>query len=187
MIVGLAERAGAGVFNSAALVGPEGVRQVYRKAHLFRREKALFDPGQTGFAVTRIAEIDLAVGILVCFDWAFPEAAGTLARRGADLIAHPSNLVLEHAFRAVPVRALENRVYFVTANRYGVEPGPDGPCRFRGGSFVATPGGAIARRAPAAEDAIGLVAVDPAAARDKRITPENDLVRDRRPQLYGER
>jgi len=185
LVVGLAERKGERLYNSAALIGAAGVIGVYRKVHLFRREKQIFDPGDSGFAVFRVGELRL--GVMVCFDWAFPEAAGTLARRGAQLIAHPANLVLPHARRAMPVRCLENRVFAITANRYGTEPGPDGPLVFRGESLIAAPSGEELAAAPPDRDHLAVVSIDPTDADDKRLTPENHVFEDRRPELYGEK
>ena len=185
LVVGLAERDGERLFNSAAVIGEAGVRAVYRKVHLFRREKQLFDPGDSGFTVVRLGALRL--GVMICFDWAFPEAAGTLARRGAQLIAHPANLVLPHARRAMPVRCLENRVFAITANRWGEEPGPDGPLVFGGESMIVSPTGAELAVAPPTENHLQIVSIDPADADDKRLTPENHVFDDRRPELYGEK
>jgi predicted amidohydrolase len=184
LVVGLAERDGERLFNSAVIVDESGVRAVYRKAHLFRREKQLFDPGDSGFAVTDVA--GLRLGLMVCFDWAFPDAAGTLARRGAQLIAHPANLVLGHARRAIPVRCLENRVFAITANRWGEEPGPEDALTFRGESLIVSPEGEELAVGPAAGDEVRVVTIDPAAADDKLLTPENHVFEDRRPELYSE-
>jgi predicted amidohydrolase len=186
LVVGIAERAGDRLYNSAALIGPGGVLAVYRKAHLFRHEKQLFDPGDTGFPVARLEPTGLRVGLMICFDWAFPEAAGTLARRGAQLVAHPSNLVLPHARRALPIRCLENRVFAITANRYGDEEGPDGPLHFRGESLIVSPRGDVLAAAPVVGDELRTVSIAPADADDKLITPQNHLFDDRRPELYGE-
>ena len=75
------------VYNSAAIVGPEGSSGLYRKVHLFDREKLFFAPGDLGFQVfdTTFGRI----GIMICFDWYFPESARTLALKGAQIIAHP--------------------------------------------------------------------------------------------------
>lgn len=185
LVAGLAERDGDRLFNSAVLVGPSGVIATNRKSHLFWNEKAIFDPGDTGFTVHRAGGI--AIGIMICFDWAFPEAAGTLARRGAQLIAHPSNLVLPLARRAMPVRCLENRVFAITANRWGEEAGPDGPLRFRGESMILSPRGEELAVGPAEDDQVQIVAIDPGEADDKHLTPTNHVFDDRRPELYGER
>jgi predicted amidohydrolase len=185
LVAGLAERDGDRLFNSAAVIGAAGVRAVYRKAHLFRHEKQLFDPGDSGFVVVRLD--GLRLGVMICFDWAFPDAAGTLARRGAQLIAHPANLVLAHARRAMPVRCLENRVFAITANRWGEEPGPDGPLAFRGESMIVAPTGDELTVGPPAADQVAIVSIDPADADQKLLTPENHVFADRRPELYGEK
>lgn len=185
LVVGLAERDGERLYNSAAVIGAAGVRAVYRKAHLFRREKQIFDPGDSGFAVIRLDE--LCLGVMICFDWAFPEAAGTLARRGAQLIAHPANLVLSHARRAMPVRCLENRVFAITANRWGEEPDTDGPLRFRGESMIISPVGEELAVGPREGDEVRVLTIDLSAADDKHLTPENHVFEDRRPELYGEK
>jgi predicted amidohydrolase len=184
LVVGLAEREGERVFNSAAVIDAGGVKAVYRKAHLFRREKQIFDPGDSGFEVVEIP--GLRLGLMICFDWAFPDAAGTLARRGAQLIAHPANLVLDHARRAMPVRCLENRVFAVTANRWGSEAGPDGPVAFNGRSMILAPDGEELAIGPQAGDQIRVVTIDPAAADDKLLTDQNHVIEDRRPELYSE-
>jgi predicted amidohydrolase len=123
--------------------------------------------------------------MMVCFDWAFAESAGTLARRGAHLIAHPANLILPHAQRAMPVRCLENRVFAVTANRWGEEQGPDGPLRFSGRSMVLSPRGEELALARATGDEVKVVEVNLALAEDKRLTPRNHVIDDRRPGHYG--
>ena len=82
-------------------------------------------PGDGRFPVVEHA--GPRVGVMICFDWIFPEAARILALEGADVIAHPSNLVLPWCQRAMPIRALENGVYTVTANRIGEEHRPPRP------------------------------------------------------------
>ena len=85
LVAGLAERAGDRVYNSAVLVGPSGLVGLYRKTHLFDEEMLHFSPGDTGFPVFDIGQA--RVGVMVCFDWFYPESARTLALKGADLIA----------------------------------------------------------------------------------------------------
>ena len=124
MVSGLNERDGDRLYNSAVLVGPEGYVGRYRKLHLFMNEKDYFQPGDAGLPVFDIGACK--VGMLVCFDWQFPEAWRVLALKGADVICHPANLVLPGlAQRAVPIHALTNRVYVVTGNRTGTEGGLD--------------------------------------------------------------
>ncbi|MCP4601720.1 MAG: hypothetical protein GY847_14595 [Proteobacteria bacterium] len=184
LVVGFAEIDGNELFNTAALIGPDGVVAKVRKAHLFLGEKDLFSPGDTGFHTVDIGA--LKVGTMICFDWVFPECAGTLARRGAHVIAHPSNLVLPYALKAMPVRCIENRVFAVTCNRWGQEMGPEGPLRFRGESMIISPTGELLASAPSNADDVQVIEIDPKDAENKWITPRNHLIEDRRPELYDE-
>ncbi len=184
IVTGFAERARSGLYNSAAAVGAGGVLQVYRKTHLFADEKTLFQPGDTGFRIFEHA--GARIGMMVCFDWYFPESARALALAGAQIIAHPSNLVLPHCQTAMVTRCLENRVYAITTNRYGTEALPDGrSLTFTGASQIMTPRGERLCQAPVAGDAVLVIEIDPGLADDKRVTPRNDLFADRRPALYA--
>ncbi|MDH4028172.1 MAG: acyltransferase [Nitrospirota bacterium] len=180
---GLPERDGDRFYNSAVLTGPEGFIGVYRKTHLFFEENLYFTPGDTGFKVwdTEIGRI----GIMICFDWFFPEAMRTLAVMGADVVAHPSNLVLPFCPDSMPVRCLENRVFAVTSNRTGTENRKEGQSlTFIGKSEIVSPKGEILVRAPEDRDALLITEIDPQTARDKTLNPFNDLIRDRRPGFY---
>ncbi len=184
LVAGLAERVGDQCYNSAVLVGPGGWLGTYRKAHLFYEETLFFAPGDTGF---RVWDIGLArVGLLICFDWFYPEAARTLALRGADFLCHPANLVLPHCPDAMVTRCLENRVFSITANRIGSEErGGKRRLTYIGQSEIVTPGGHILYRAPQDREDLTILEVDPREARDKTLNQYNDLLRDRRPGLYG--
>jgi predicted amidohydrolase len=180
LATGLCERDGERLFNSAVLLDGDGVRGHYRKLHLFDREREVFEPGDLGLPVFRLGGV--RVGLLVCFDWMFPEAWRSLALDGAQLIAHPSNLVLPGACQqAVPAHALINRLFVATANRVGSE----GDLTFTGRSLVAGPDGAVLAAAGAEEETVLAVAIDPLRALDKRVTPRNDALADRRPDTYG--
>jgi predicted amidohydrolase len=183
IVCGLAEREGGRLFNSAVLVGPDGIVACYRKVHLFRFEKELFEPGETGFSVHEVA--GARIGMLVCFDWIYPEAARSLALAGADVIAHPSNLVLPHAQRAIVTRCLENRLYWILANRTGTEHEGGTSLAFTGRSRIGGPDGRVLADAGPDETRLEIVDIDPSASRDKQVTPENDLLADRLPALYG--
>jgi predicted amidohydrolase len=187
VVIGLPERGADGIYNSAALVGPAGVEAVYRKAHLFGEEKLHFAPGRSGFGVSVIEARGqkARVGLLVCFDHFFPEAARTLALAGAQIICHPSNLVLpEYGQLSTRVRSFENRVFWILANRHGTEGREDRALTFTGGSQITAPDGRILARAPESGDSVTVVEVDPAQADNKRVTARNDLWADRRPELY---
>jgi predicted amidohydrolase len=183
IVVGMAERLGEQSYNSAVYVGPDGPLAVYRKVHLFDRERALFVPGPDPFAVHPLGAHRL--GMMVCFDWLFPEAARSLALLGADLIAHPSNLVLPFCQAAMTTRALENGVFCATANRVGTERRAGTELTFTGRSQLVDPQGKVLVRAPAEGEATLVVDVDLAAARDKTINTSNDRFRDRRPECYA--
>lgn len=168
-------------FNSAALVGAEGLLAVYRKIHLFMDELGLFEPGDEPFFVTEGAGARL--GVMICFDWYFPEAARSLALRGAQIILHPANLVLPFCQDAMITRCLENRVFAVTANRGGAEMRQGRPMPFTGRSQIARPDGTY-DRLPDDRDAVLTARINPTLADNKSISPQNDLLRDRRPTLY---
>jgi predicted amidohydrolase len=180
IVAGFNERGPDGLYNSAVLVGPHGVIGTYRKLHLFLNEKDFFKPGNQGLPVFDIGKGK--IGILICFDWIFPEAWRVAALKGADLVCHPSNLVLPGlAQRGVPVQALMNRVYTITANRTGTERN----LTFTGCSTIANPRGDVLLQASADEETVGIVEVDIGLARDKKVTPRNDLFADRRPEEYA--
>jgi predicted amidohydrolase len=183
LVIGLAERAGRRLFNSAALIGPQGLLGRYRKLHLFAEEKLYFAPGDSGFPLFEVEGVK--VGLLVCFDHMFPEAARTLALAGAQLICHPSNLVLpEYGQLTTRVRSIENRVFWVLANRHGREERHGRSLRYTGCSQITASDGRILARAEAEADAVQVVEIDPAEAVNKKVTPYNDLFGDRRPEAY---
>ncbi|MBI4364126.1 MAG: hypothetical protein HY568_01725 [Candidatus Latescibacteria bacterium] len=183
IVFGIAERAGDGLFNSAVLLTPDGGAVCYRKAHLFDTELNVFDrPGSSPrMGIVKGAK----VGIMVCFDWRFPEVARALALEGADVIAHPANLVHPYCQDAMVTRSLENRVFSVTANRTGVEETGGLRTAFTGRSQIVSPMGARLAQADPDEECVRTAILNPAEARDKGVTARNDLFRDRRPDLYG--
>jgi predicted amidohydrolase len=183
IVAGLPEAAGSAFYNSAVVVGPQGFIGCYRKTHLFFEETLFFTPGDTGFQVWDIGAA--RIGVMICFDWYYPEAARTLALKGAEIICHPSNLVLPNCPDSMPVRCLENRVFAITSNRTGSEArhGKD-QLTYIGNSEVVTPRGAILHRAARDQEALCVVEIDPSEARNKSITPYNDLLKDRREALY---
>ena len=181
IIAGLAEIEGDLVYNSAVIVGPEGYIGKYRKIHLFDTEKACFQEGNLPLKIFDIA--DAKVGVMICFDWRFPETARTLALMGADLIAHPSNLVLPHCPQAMITRCLENRVFAITADRVGIEDRMES-LKFIGQSQVVDPDGNILVRASEIEEEVQVVDINLEKAREKFLTPHNHIFNDRREDLY---
>jgi predicted amidohydrolase len=195
IVWGMAERADSRILNSAVMVTPQGEFHVYRKAHLFVDEKDLFDRGDSPFPVFEIPPVirhsdfelrsSTKVGMLVCFDHFFPEAARSLALHGAQIICHPSNLVLEYAHANSVTRAVENRVFWILANRTGSEALGEKTLTFNGRSQMVAPDGRLLGRAGPDSEELLVAEIDPAEALDKKVTPRNDLFLDRRTDLYS--
>jgi len=179
---GYAERSADKLMNSSFFIGDGKLIANYRKTHLFSNEKEFFTPGDTGFSVFSYG--GTRFGMMICFDWFFPEAARTLALLGADVILHPANLVLPYCQRVMYARALENRVFVVTANRVGTEENGGRSNTFTGGSVVVSPAGEYLLEMDREREESRTVEIDPAEARDKKITKLNDLFADRRPLFY---
>lgn len=186
VVAGFCERTERALFNSAVVLDGGGVIAVYRKTHLWDREKLVFAAGDSR---PPVIETEAGrVGVLVCYDLEFPEMPRALALDGADIIAVPTN------WPVVPVpdgerppeviaamaAARANRVFVVCCDRTGEERGVS----FTGGSAIVDPDGwVVASR----RDNGPLVAdIDVTRARRKAIGPRNDVFGDRRPSLYGE-
>ena len=179
IVGGFAEKSGFRVYNSSVLVGPHGYIGTYRKLHLFDKEKEIFAPGNLDLWVYHGTD-GINIGMMICFDWVFPEVARVLALKGADIITHPANLVLPYAQRAMPIRAIENRVFTVTANRVGFERG----IAFTGQSLIINPLGKVLKKANKDKEAILVEEIDLSLAKDKNMTERNNLFEDRRPKYY---
>jgi predicted amidohydrolase len=182
LAMGLAERAGDQVYNGAVLVGPKGLVGIYRKVHLFDRETRVFDPGDLGLPVFDVDGV--GVGLMVCYDWFFPESMRSLVLGGAQVILHPSNLVLPWCQRSMPVRCLENHVVAVTTNRTGTEARGDVHLTFTGGSQITGCTGEILARADTTGDAVLDVVIDPTRTLDRRMGDVADTLAHRRPDQY---
>ncbi len=188
-IIGMLESEGESLFNAAVLVGPRGVIGSYRKVHLpFLGIDRYTTFGDRPFAVQQAG--DVRVGMNICYDASFPEAARSLMLQGADLIALPTNwppgaqCVAETTIRT---RALENGVYFAAVNRVGTERGFE----FIGQSQIADPGGKLLHCASRDREEVFYAEIDPSRARQKHVIRvpgkhEIDRVADRRPEMYGE-
>lgn len=177
VIAGLAEKAGKNFYNSAVLIDGRKIF-LYRKTHLFGNEKRFFKPGDTGFWVKKVKGIHL--GVMICFDWFFPESARTLALKGAELIAHPANLVLPWGPEGMKIRSLENHLFTATANRIGIERG----LKFIGQSQIVSPKGKLLYRASKEKVESKIVSINSSLAQNKNVTPHNHLLQDRRIKFY---
>lgn len=186
-VVGMLETEGSTLYNTAVLIGPEGVIGRYRKSHIACIGVDRFTaPGNESYEVfdTPVGRI----GLQICYDWRFPEITRVLALEGAEMIIHPTNSpvpareIAEYITRA---RAAENAVFFVTANRCGSESGT----AFFGWSQIVDPLGRRVVEA-GAEETVITADLDLRLARDKIIEPQHGgynvaLFDDRRPELYS--
>jgi 5-aminopentanamidase len=174
------------LYNSAAVVDRDGLRAVYRKTHLWDREKLVFEPGDR---MPPIVETSVGrIGVLICYDLEFPELTRALALRGADLIVVPTNWPLvsrptgEHAPEVVAAMAAAraNRVFIACCDRTGEERGVS----WTAGTALIDESGWIVGEA----DGVGMASadLDLERARDKELGPRNDALADRRPELYRE-
>jgi len=187
-IVGLLERDPVAniLYNSAFVAGPNGLVANYRKCHLPVLGIDRFVAG--GDALPVISLPFARIGILICYDVRFPEAARALALDGADVIIVPTNW--PEGAESSPefltrTRAWENRVTLAACNRVGVEQGT----RFIGRSQIVDPNGRILQEADGVSETILSAEIDPRLSRQKKIvfSPgvfELDPVGGRRPELY---
>jgi predicted amidohydrolase len=187
-IFGMLELDGARIFNAAVLVGPAGVIGSYRKVHLPYLGIDMFTSyGDRPFAVHSAGEA--RVGMNICYDAAFPEAARSLALLGADLIALPTNWPPGAECTAASVinaRALENAVYYIAVNRVGTERGFE----FIGRSKIVDTSGQTMAETRGMGEEILYAEIDVARSRRKHIIRvpgkhEIDRLADRRPEMYG--
>jgi predicted amidohydrolase len=181
IVYGFAEKADR-LYNAAALVGPDGMAGLYRKVHLYYRETLYFTPGDLGFPVFDLPWGKL--GIMICFDWIYPESVRTLALKGAQVIAHPSNLVLPHCPNSMVTRCLENRVFAMTADRVGREERGGTDLTYIGMSEIVSPLGDVLVRMDGRERGIRIVEIEPDIALDKKLNRYNDIMSGRRPDQY---
>lgn len=181
-VIGFPEKYRGNFYNSALYITPRGYG-VYRKVHLFYEEKKFFKPGKSLESIFRIK--NFKIGVLICFDWIFPEASRALALRGVHAIVHPSNLVLPGlAQLGMRVRAIENRIFTITANRVGIEKRGKKKYKFTGKSQVVNPKGEIILSLGENEEKLKICEVDLKLAEDKFITPLNHVFKDRRKKIY---
>jgi predicted amidohydrolase len=182
IVAGFIEKDKRNFYNSAMMVRDDHVIGIYRKIHLFNEEKRWFTPGDKPFEVYSIN--NARIGMMICFDWIFPESCRTLALLGAQVIAHPANLVLPWCQAAMQTRCLENRVFAITANRIGRERRGSNDFNFTGGSQVTAVNGAVLSSAPTDKAFVDVVELDASQADNKMINDYNDLLIDRRTEFY---
>jgi predicted amidohydrolase len=187
-VFGMLETSGSDLFNACALLGPNGVLETYRKIHLpWLGVDRFTTPGDRPFAVHDLG--GLKVGINICYDGSFPEAARCLMLLGADLVVLPTNWPPGAASTVkylIQARALENRVYYAAVDRIGMERG----FSFIGQSRIVDVSGDLLAATETDQPTILYADIDPERARDKHVINipgkhEVHRTRDRRPDMYG--
>lgn len=178
LIVGLPEIDRDKLYDSAVAVGPRGYITKYQKTHRFLKEKLYFDPSETKSPVFEWRGARIGVGI--CYDYMFPEYWRSLALQGADIFCNTANFVFNYGFTLMRARALENGIFSLCTNRVGVERGQ----RFTGGSEVVDTRGQIIKKARDREEILD-VEINLSLARNKQWNEYNDLISDRRPEMYS--
>ena len=185
-VCGLLERDGDVLHNAAVFVGPEGLIGSYRKTHLpFLGVDRFVVPGDE----LPVYETPLGrIGVEICYDLRFPEVTRTLALKGADIVAHPTNFPMAAKVQTEVItlaRAAENRIYLLTANRVGKERWGE----FCGWSQIVDPYGRRLAEADETEEALLVADVEIEKARDKDYVIPGEyelyLFGHRRPELYG--
>ncbi len=179
---GFAEREGDKVYNSSKFVNPDGSSTIYRKMHLFGAEKLWFDKSESGFCVVE-GKYGVKIGLMICFDWYFPEVARTLALKGAKILCQSANLVMPWCQQAMITRSLENRCVSVTANRVGDEQNGEYAYHFTGGSQVVNHLGERLGQLSENEENILQVCVDMTKV-TSQLNKNNDIFQDRRTDFY---
>ncbi len=182
VVGGFVEKDGNQIFNSSLIVSDKEVLGTYRKIHLYYKEKLWFSPGNKPLETYKVK--NAKIGVMVCFDWFFPETFRSLALLGADIIAHPANLVLPYCQKAMITRCLVNRVFAVTSNRIGNEARGEDNFTFTGGSQITSYNGDVLSSAPKDKAHIDFVKIDVEKARDKNLNIFNDVIKDRRTEFY---
>lgn len=189
VVAGFIERSGTSLYNAAMLVGPDGLIGGYRKVHLpFLGVDRFLTPGDKPF---RVFELPFGrIGINICYDASFPEAARALKLLGAELIVLPTNWptgAWRTAEFIINSRGCENHVNFAAANRCGVERGWE----FIGRSKIVDVNGDTIAEAAREGEQLLIAELDLQEANNNRIVNvagsyEIDRLADRRPEFYGE-
>jgi len=182
VIGGYIEKYKDNLYNSAMMVSEKGIEGNYRKIHLYYKEKLWFNHGDLPLEVYQFKEVN--IGVMICFDWFFPEMVRSLALLNADIIAHPANLVLPYCQNAMITRCLENKVYAITSNRIGAEKRGKDNFQFTGKSQITSYDGKVLSSAPEDEIFIDIVDIELENVRDKFINTYNNIFEDRRTALY---
>lgn len=182
-VIGFPENDNGVLYNSSMLINPDGSSFLYRKIHLFAEEKRWFESGDLGFTVAETKN-RVKIGLMICFDWIFPEAARTCMKKGAHIIAHSANLVMPWCQQAMITRSIENRLFIATANRTGKEINEDKDLFFTGKSQITNVDGSLFFRLDEEEETIRIETINPLLSENKQVNPWNNINADLKPDYY---
>ncbi|MDO7975411.1 nitrilase [Oceanotoga sp. DSM 15011] len=182
IVYGFVEKENTSYYNSACMITKYGNIEVYRKTHLFYKEKLFFDNGNTGFKVVEVDNIKY--GIAICFDWFFPESFRKLSKMNSDIILHPSNLVMPYCQEASKTRALENKIFIATSNTYGEQKNNDVSYNFTGMSQLTSPNGEIINRFSKDSFELKTFSIDEKLSRNKYLNDYNNIFSDLKENFY---
>lgn len=183
VVAGLPIRRKRGVTNGALVVSGDHILASYDKIHLFEDERDFFVGGEKSLPV--IPTPFGPLGVMICFDWLFPEALRSLSLGGALIVAHPSNWVLPFGPQGMILRSVENRIFTVTANRVGREErGGKPPLSYIGQSQIVGPMGDLIVRAGSECPEVLSARISPNEALSKKVSVKSDFFEQRRPDLY---
>ncbi len=177
LVTGFPEKNNGKFYNSALYILPDGKYGVYRKIHLFYKEKLHFEKGNN--PLDGVFEYNgFKFGIIVCFDWFFPEQIRYLTFKGVNMILHCANLVLPWSQRAMRIYSVINRIFTLTCNRIGEESCGNEKYIFTGKSQIVSPSGKIIARANSNNEILRVKEINLKESEDKNINEYNNIFED---------
>lgn len=176
--IGFAEKQNDKLYNSALWITPMGVEAVYRKLHLFARENLYFCKGDKPAPI--VTWKGTRLGLMICYDWTFPEMWQLMAHSDVDVVCHLCNLVMPYAQEMVKTYAFSNHYYVAQINRIGTE----ADLTFTGKSSIISPTSEILCKASASETEIIVANIDKSMVRDKQLNPYNNKHWDTRNDFF---
>lgn len=179
IVVGMPEVDDDKIYNTTVVVGPKGLITSHQKSHLFMHEKSNFTPGKTKPSIFEWQGNKIGLG--VCYDYMFPEFWRKMALDGARLFCNTANFISNYGLPIMRTRSIENGVFSITTNRTGV----DGKEVFTGGSEIIDNRGNLLAKANNSDEEVMVVEVDLSEADDKTWNKMNNLMDDRREELYN--
>lgn len=178
ILFGMPELVDGKVYNTTFAVGPLGIITKHQKTHLFMDEVEEFTPGTTKPHIFEWGGAKIGIG--VCYDYMFPEFWRVMALQGAQLFCNTANFVSQYGFPMMRARSIENGVFSITCNRVGTE----GEILYKGESEIVDNRGHVLEKANDYEEDFYVVDVDLSDSNEKVWNNWNDVINDRRPEMY---